>query len=371
LTRLGVAYVQVGRADQATPLLERSLTRRPNDAVAILHLGLAYETLERYPDARRLYEQYLKVGRSRELRADLSRRLVLLQRRELEQIARNAVERETQLAGAAPRERTVAVFPFHVVSQDATLRPLGRALAELLVIDLSQTSRLTVLERMQVQLLLDEIGLSASGLVDPAQAVRSGRMLRAERIVQGSLGNQAETVELNAAVVQVATARTSAARPPALSETDALNRVMAAEKRLALRIYESLGITLTVAERERVARQPTSNLRAILAYGVGLEALDAGNFTRAVQQFEEAARLDPSFALAREKAEQTRQTAAAAGTSTVRLVEKASFEGSQPGLRTADVLLQNPFRRDPVAEVLGNEDVRSKTIIELIFRRPN
>ncbi len=367
-TSLGVAYLQVGRADQARPLLERSVERRPNDPVAVLHLGLSYEALQQYPDARRLYEHYLKVGRSRELRSDLKRRLVLLERRELEQFARRAVEEESRLRTAPPRERTVAVFPFQVVSTDAKLRPLGRALADLLVIDLSQTSRVTVLERMRVQLLLDELDLSASGRVDSAQVVRSGRMLSAERIVQGSLGSQAETVQLNAAIVQMPTGR---AGTGALSETDALNRIMAAEKRLALRIYESLGVSLTVAERERVSRQPTDNLNAILAYGIGLEALDAGNYARAAQQFDEAARLDPNFTLAKEKAEQTRQTAAAVATTTTRLVEKASFEGTQPGSTTANVLQQNPFKRDPVAEVLGNEDVRRKTIIELIFRRPN
>jgi tetratricopeptide (TPR) repeat protein len=370
-TRLGIAYLQVGRADEARQLLETSVAARPNDANALLHLGLTYEALEQYPEARRLFEQYLQVGRSRDLRADLTRRLALLRRKELELVARQAVEREAQLANTPPRERTVAVFPFHVTQPDSSLRPLGRALAEFMVIDLSQTSRLTVLERLQVQLLLDELELSASGLVDPGQAVRSGHMLGAERIVQGSLAGQAETVELNAAIVQVATAQAATAQPNALSESDNLNRIMAAQKRLVLRVYESLGVILTAAERERVLRQPTENLRAILAYGLGLEAFDAGNYALAMQQFSEAARLDPQFALAREKADQASQTATASATSTTEMVEKASTASTLPTPRALDVFLPTALNRDAVSEVLGTEEARRKTIIELIFRRPN
>ena len=338
----------------------------------MLHLGLTYEALQRYPDARRLYEQYLKDGRARSVRADLNRRLALLERRELEQAVRQTIAQERELAASPARERTVAVFPFAVTVADSTMRPLGRALAELLVVDLSQTSRLTVLERMQVQLLLDELKLSTRGLVERAQALRSGRMLRAERIVQGTLGGGAENVELNAAIIQVRTATQAQTQPGApLLERDALNRILAAEKRLALRIYESLGISLTVAERELVNRQPTQNLNAILAYGLGLEALDAGNFARAAEQFAEAARLDPNFTLARQKAEQSRQTALAVATTTTQLIEKAGIETTPPGSRAADFFLPAAFARDPVAEVLGTEEVRRPTTIELIFRRPN
>jgi TolB-like protein len=371
-TRLGVAYLQVNRPNDALPLLERSVTHMPSDASAVLHLGLTYEALQRYADARRLYEQYLKGGGSRSIRADLNRRLVLLQRRQLELAVRQSIARERELAAANPRERTVAVFPFQVTATDSTMRPLGRALAELLVIDLSQTSRLTVLERLQVQLLLNELNLSASGRVDQASALRSGRLLGAERIVQGSLGGQAESVELNAAIIQVrAATQTQAPAGAPLAERDALNRILAAEKRLALRIYQSLGVALTVAERERINRQPTQNLNAILAYGLGLEAFDAGYYALAAQQFAEASRLDPRFALARQRAEQSRQTAAAATTTTAQLIEKAGIESSQPGARAVDFMLPAAFARDPVAEVLGTEEVRRPTTIELIFRRPN
>ncbi|MGH7460892.1 MAG: tetratricopeptide repeat protein [Longimicrobiales bacterium] len=372
-TRLGVAYLQAGKPAEARPLLEAAVAERPGDANAKLHLGFTYEALALYRDARRLYEEYIATTRSSTLRSDLKRRLALLNRRELEAFAKQAVARETELRNTPPRDRTVAVFPFQVLQEDTALRPLGRALAELLVVDLSQTSRLTVLERLQVQLLLDELKLSASNLVDPGQALRGGRLLGAEQIVQGSLAGEAESLELNAAIVNVRETTRAAANPAArvLSERDAMSRVLAAQKRLALRLYESLGVELTVAERERVNRRPTENLRAILAFGTGLEAYDRGDYAGAARQFADAARLDPAFAMARNMATQARENAAAVSVSTTQLIEMAAIESSQPGAPATDVLTPDPFARDAAAEVLGNEGLGRKTIIELIFRRPN
>jgi TolB-like protein len=333
---------------------------------------LTYETLERYRDARRVYEGYLSTCRAQPLCTDLKRRLALLDRRELEVAAREALARESEIADTPPRTGTVAVFPFRVLLDDPTLRPLGRAVAELLVNDLSQTRRVTVLERLQVQVLVNELKLATSGLVDPMQAVRSGRILGAERIVQGSLGGQADELELSAAIVNVGSATLmGGAGVGLLSETDAMNRILQAQKRLALRIYQSLGVELTVAERERVSRRPTGNLQAILAFGAGLEAMDRGDYTQAAQDFTRAVQMDPTFTMARRKSSEARETASAASVSMEQLIERAGIESAQPGSSAADVLMPNPFARDPVAEVLGNETVGRKAIIELIFRRPN
>src|SRR5690606_30460110 len=141
--------------------------------------------------------------------------------------------------------------------------------AELLITDLSQTDRLSVLERMHVQALIDEIQLAEAGLVDPATAARGGRLLGAGRIIQGSVGGTEQDLQLTAAVVGVTTGepQVESGRGPS-----PLARFFDAEKALALDIYRVLGIELTPAERERVNRRPTENVRALLLFGLGLEA---------------------------------------------------------------------------------------------------
>ena len=300
LVRLGAAYRAANRTQDAIVPLSRAMRRSPNNATVLL-LGATYEDLERFGEARALYESYLGSAKSNSLRRDLTRRLRLVERKELEFAAKVAVRRERELSALPSTPGTVAVMPFSTTSTDTTTRIIARALSEMLMTDLSQTNRVTILERLRVQTLLNEIALGGSGRVDSTTAARSGRLLRAERVVQGSVTQQNNQLTIQAAVAAVQAARNAPRRAPIL-ERDALNRLFDLEKRTALRLYEALGITLTVAEREAVERRATQNLQALLAYGRGLQQLDAGNFQQAAQHFARASALDPNFAAAAQSA---------------------------------------------------------------------
>ncbi len=347
------------------PQLEARIAREPNDVTTALRLGVAYEDAGRFADARRLYQGYIQQGRSAKLRKELQQRLPLLQRRELEAAVKQAAASET---AGPPEPFTVAVFPFLFVGPDSQYQPLGRALAEFLVNDLSQTGRIKVLERAHVQLLLNELRLAQTRAVDPATAARAGRMLRAERVVQGSLDGNPRSIQTQTSIVRVGTNRwpgEPAAAP--LRETDALSALTAMQKRLALRIYASLGIVLTEAERERVNRRATENLNAILAYGRGLEAEDQGNFTLAARHYAEAAALDPSFVAARSAETRATDAGAAASVDTRELLAGAEFAPVSPGFE--DFFLPDPIRRDAAAEILRTEGGARSTILEIIIRR--
>lgn len=56
----------------------------------------------------------------------------------------------------------------------------------MIIADLSKVPGLKVLEREKVQLLIDEMKIGDAGLADPKEAVRSGRLMRAEKVVVGT-----------------------------------------------------------------------------------------------------------------------------------------------------------------------------------------
>jgi len=380
MVQLGAAYRQVGRTAEARWLLERALERRPDDARIALYLGLAYEDHGDFGRARELYGRYLASDAApgmREVQRRIRARLPLLARRELEAAVRSAVSREAELAGTEPSATRIAVFPFLYEGADPELRPLGRALAELLTTDLSQVQRLTVLERARVQLLLDELALADSGYVDPRTAARGGRLLGAGRIVQGRISGGENGVQLEATVVRVATSEV----PAAVREQDDLQRLFDMEKRLALALFESLGVQLTPAERERVNRRPTQSLQALLEYGLGLEAEDAGDYARAAEHYARAAEVDPGFAPAVERRDQVRDMSVAATETTLQLGALAGATpgptagfGDAPGLETLlDAMLQQvppSTARDAAAEILGQEGLGQRGVIEVILRPP-
>lgn len=357
LLRAGAAYREAGRVEDARTVLSRAHRTSPESSSALLLLGLTQEDLGEYGLARELYERYVDQGRSAKLKREIEQRLHLLRRKELQASVREALAREAGIASTLPEPNTVAVFPFLLDGGDPELRPLGRALADMVTTDLSQTSRLRVLERVHVQLLLDEMKLSDEGVLDPATAARSGRLLGAERIVQGSLGGAEDALELQAGVVRIG--RDLLREQDAhVRESDRLERLFELQKRLSFRLYAAMGVELTEAEREKVSQRPTQNVRALLAYGRGLEALDGGDYAGAQRGFGEALSLDPGFSRARERLVSSQAAEAAARAGTRGIARQAAAEAAPPATEASvEGLVPAVGQRDAAAEVLGTEGI--------------
>ena len=368
LRELGSAYHAADRPQDARLVLERALEMDGDDAPVVLLLGVVYEELELYAEARRLYDHYLAVGSSRAVKARVRSRIPLVERLAFRKEIRDGVAREAAFAGATPDPRNVAVFPFIYQGTNVELQSLGRALAELLTTDLAQTDRITVLERAKAQILIDELQLGESGALDPATAARGGRLLGAGRVVQGRIADVGDEIRLEAAVVGVAEGVSSRA----LGEQDQLRALFDLEKRIALGIYDALGVQLTAAERERVNRRPTESVQALLAFGFGLLAEDAGDYGQAATHFARAGELDAGFDIAKSRGTANQQIANTTMLTTKELGNLAAAEAQQalPGIDAIQALVPPVSGRDAGAEILGNEGVGRPLILEIILQRP-
>lgn len=370
LTALGAAYVGADRPQEAVEVLRRAVGLDPARTDARFFLGLALEDLDRPGEAVEAFESFLATLSDGKAREHIVARIRTLRQEEARATIRQALEREAQLGeGRPPAPATVAILPFAYQGQDERLRPLGRAMAAMLATDLSATDRLTVLERLEVDALLDELALTEAGLVDPATAARSGRLLGAAEIVQGRLDDLSGALSVEAAVVAYG-ADPGDAR--AVEASDDLDRFYAMEAELALRIYETLGISLTAAERERVNRRPTENLEALLLYGRGLEEEAQGRYGAAADFFGRAASLDAGFEMA-----QTAAASAGALADVAALSPGAAFDivlppGAEIELNV-DAVLDQAGVRDAVLEALGSEGLGREelnTVIRILFPRP-
>lgn len=323
---LGIAYYKAGRYAEARDVLQTATRLGPKDGTAALYLGLASEELGDLATARRAYATYLTVGRTSRVRGQLQARLAALARRELAADARAAVQQESQLGGTVGSPRTVAVLPLRFSGADSSLRPLERGFADLLATDLARSAQLTIVERSRIQALLDELALQKGGQTDSSTNVRAGRLLRAGRVVQGSILQLAGSqLRVDAAVVDVPTTQIRGAAQGA----DRLEALFDLEKRIALDLFTQLGVTLTVAERNAIEQRPTRSLAAFLAYSRGLTAEDQGRYDDAGRFYQDAVRLDPGFAPAMQKGQDARNASAGVQIS-ARSVE-AGLAGTREG----------------------------------------
>lgn len=206
---------------------------------------------------------------------------------------------DSTVAAAVAREQAggetsaaIGIPPFQALSKGDGLSPLGYAIADLLTTDLSRSARVSLVERSRLSDVLRELDLARSGRIDSATAPRAGKLMRAGRLVLGSvdtLGNGELRLSLRVADVESGTLDASIdARAPVAD-------VLAAEKALAFRLFESLGVVLTPAERAAIEAYPTTSLAALTAYGRGVQADLMGDRRRAIDEFDRALVMDPSF----------------------------------------------------------------------------
>jgi TolB-like protein len=297
LRELGVHHLYLREYGRGYDFLQQAFARGATDPKTLFFLGLASETVGQRAPALRLYEQYSQVPRTSPYRARMEGRYHHLVRQIATEEIRAIVQDTT--GGVVPSSRVVAVFPLTYAGGDARYGALGRGLGEMLSVDLASIASLTVVERIRLQALLQELSLTEQGLVDPATAPRVGRLLGAGRIVTGSynvLGG--DQLRLDAALAQAG--QPQDVQTPTAS--GALRELFQLEKALVFRIIEEMGVELTPEERSRIEQVPTQNLQAFLAFSRGLQEEDAGRFDAAAGQYRQASQLDPSFSAAAERA---------------------------------------------------------------------
>jgi len=292
-----------GRCDTAVVVAKGGEMLAPSDVLGPMVIGGCQEKDGRYDLAFATYTDFAnRYPQARGIAAVRALAQFAL-RTQATQTAKLALARESTLTRLAPEPSTVAVLPM-TIAGDSSLQPLSRGLAELMLSDLAMVRSLRLLERIQVGALLDELKLGQSGRADPSTAARVGRLLRAERMVQGVAAiTENGPVRMSATVVRGDGSVRSGAQA-----SGTFKQLLDLEKQLVFGLTAELGIQLTEAERQRILRQGPKNLAAFLAYSQGLEGLDRGDYRAAAAAFSAAVRADPSFQEAREQ----HQAAAAA-----------------------------------------------------------
>ena len=187
--KTGVEAFRDSKDDAATLAFERVRALAPGETLVPYYLGLIALKREDNASAVQLLQQYAREDPEGAASRDVPQTLTLLSSAQLQQEVASAVARETEVVGSPPEPGSIAVQAFvnkGSNKDDGDFRALAKGLAAMIIADLSKVPGLKVLEREKVQLLVNEAKLGDSGLADTASAVRSGRLMRAEKVVVGN-----------------------------------------------------------------------------------------------------------------------------------------------------------------------------------------
>jgi TolB-like protein len=210
---------------------------------------------------------------------------------------------------------TVAVLPFvnsAIGAAQQELAPLSKGIADLLIIELSQNPGIRLVERENIEAILNEQNLARDGRVDDATAARIGRLLGAKHIITGSfVTDRSGTMVVTLKSIDVETSRIAWTHMDRDQSDNFLSLVSkvgrATNAGLKLPELTPQARQTSEARTQAQARVP---FRAVMMYSRAISAQDAGNRQEALTLFNQVVSEFPEF----EDAKKARERLQGAGT---------------------------------------------------------
>ena len=185
------------------------------------------------------------------------------------------------------------------------MEPLSKGLTDMLITELSKVEQLQVIERAQMQKLMEEMALGQSGVIDQKTAQQVGNLLGAQNILLGSFMHMFDgKMRIDVRMVEVETGLTLKAeevtgKPKELSDL---------VKKLTTKVINNLDIKLTKADAKRLALTENESFEAAMYYAKGLEYEDAGYLKNAKQMYLNALKINKNFNKARVRLQELSQS---------------------------------------------------------------
>lgn len=168
----------------AKEIFSQVQTSFPYNGVAAYYLGLIQLQAGDLPGAISQWQNYVRIDPEGAKQKDVPRHLTLLITQQVKEEMQYAVANENRISPAPPEPNSIAVHPL-VNRGDEKYGAIGKGITAMVIADIAKVPGVKVLEREKIQALLDELKLSEKGLVEADTAIRSGRLLRAEKLMIG------------------------------------------------------------------------------------------------------------------------------------------------------------------------------------------
>lgn len=294
---LGIAYYKQGDLPKAEGAFERANDIKPN-AKSNMYLGLIYEKQEMYDKALDAYRVSLSLNPKRSVRDQINSRFDYLISKKMQAEVSMAIKQEASIDVDTIPENSIGVIDFDNSQLSEEMAPLSKGLAEMTAIDLSKVNSLRVVDRLKIETILGELKLSGSKYSDPEFGPRLGKLMGSKQIVSGVLtGLGEDQIRLDGSIVNTGDGTSN----PTESSSGDLEKFFQIQKDFVFNIIDSLGIELTLEERNAIEEVPTESYLAFLAYSRGLEFRSMGMFQEAASEFNDAVQIDGGFTAAKQQ----------------------------------------------------------------------
>jgi TolB-like protein len=202
------------------------------------------------------------------------------------------------MASPARSQQTLAVLDFdnNSIFDRERFEPLRKGLAQMFTSELAKVSALRLVERADLQKVVEEMKLGQAGMVDAATAQQVGRLVGAQNLVLGgfvALGGGKMRIDVR--IVAVETGRTVKAEEKTGEENQLFEMVAALNRKLIRDLADK------ISSEDDAALGELRNVKfsAMLLFSQGVAAEDRGDFMTAREKYRLAVKEDAGFAAAK------------------------------------------------------------------------
>jgi len=341
---LGISFYKERKLDKAVVALNNAI---PLDVPAFLYLGLVHEAMNDPNQAIDDYLIALRLYPNSRAKGLIFKRLDVLLKEQMAREIPILLNQESDIGSASIDSQAVAVLSFDPAGLEPDLAPLAMGMAELVAVDLAKVRSLRCIERMRIGAIMNELRLAQMGVTDGLSAPQIGRLLGARKLITGKLTSYGQRLRLDGEILDVVKASPSFPEP---SEAR-LDEFYAIQKKFVFTVLDTLGVGLSLEEREAILKRPTESYLAFLAYCRGLSLQSQGSYSAAQVEFKKAADLDPGFTNAQEELGLTNSVIDAgdeAGDPIAQLGDAAQDPYDDPGTD------EDPISGSPI-DILGSD----------------
>lgn len=187
--------------------------------------------------------------------------------------------------------KRIAILYFDNGSDNAELSRLRKGLADMLISDLSKVKMLNVIERARLEEILKEQKLNNSKEFDASTASKVGKLLGVQYILTGSFFDMMGTMRIDARIIDVETGKIIKSE----GIDGATNTFFDLEKKLVVKIAGGLNVDLAAEKTNATSTETSLSYDTSLLYSDGLEQMDKGETSKAIDTFKKVLQKNPDF----------------------------------------------------------------------------
>jgi curli biogenesis system outer membrane secretion channel CsgG len=198
--------------------------------------------------------------------------------------------------------RRVAVLDFNsfMMGQGGGSVSLGKAISAMLITEFSGREGLLVIERQQLNALLDEQDLDLSGRVVESQAVQIGKLLGVEFVLLGQVTSIVDNLRMDIRAVDVETSEILIV----LKKSDKTSELLDVVVSLA----DDFGRELSLTPRSQQEAMESIPVAATVEFSRALDLEDRGDIAGAIARYEATLEIHANHRDARLALERLRRT---------------------------------------------------------------